>query len=448
MSAARRARDPSDQRARRRLLRRRASASFAALVEPLKRARDAGARDGRAGSPASTFPTASATTSSSRCAIPTSTRSTRGASSRTGASTSPPPSTTRISRRAMSRTRTRCIRASRERRRLSGRAAGALQPELRPALAAGPRGGARGGPRPDLHQSRSEHRGARGRGALRLRRGAAHHRRLRGAGPAVRAGRAARRRRLCGAPRRRAACSITAIGSTTTARSLDAQIVPPTSQNQASIEDDLTAFVDDWLDLPDDELRASLRADGAQLRSLHLLRDAFPRSARWTGAETAMTQRRGGALIIGIGNPDRGDDAGGARRRGAAEGARIDGRSGDGMRRRGGRSGRAVGEADDAILIDAASRAPRRARSDAIDGSRKRRCRRGASACRPTASASPRRSSSPARSASCRAAASSTRSRAVFRRRRPLSPAVVARGRACGRAYHGRDCARRRTDDA
>ena len=35
---------------------------------------------------------------------------------------------------------------------------------------------------------------------------------------------------------------------------LDAQIVPPTSQNQKTIEDDLRLFVEDRLDLPDDEL--------------------------------------------------------------------------------------------------------------------------------------------------------------------------------------------------
>jgi coenzyme F420-reducing hydrogenase alpha subunit len=35
----------------------------------------------------------------------------------------------------------------------------------------------------------------------------------------------------------------------------DARIVPPTSQNQASIEADLTCFVGDWLDLPEEALR-------------------------------------------------------------------------------------------------------------------------------------------------------------------------------------------------
>ena len=36
---------------------------------------------------------------------------------------------------------------------------------------------------------------------------------------------------------------------------IDAQIVPPTSQNQPSIEDDLRLLIDGWIDLPDDELR-------------------------------------------------------------------------------------------------------------------------------------------------------------------------------------------------
>lgn len=36
---------------------------------------------------------------------------------------------------------------------------------------------------------------------------------------------------------------------------LDARIVPPTSQNQPSIENDLRLFINQWLDLPDDALR-------------------------------------------------------------------------------------------------------------------------------------------------------------------------------------------------
>ena len=36
---------------------------------------------------------------------------------------------------------------------------------------------------------------------------------------------------------------------------LDAKIVPPTSQNQPSIEDDLKAFAGGWLDMPEEALR-------------------------------------------------------------------------------------------------------------------------------------------------------------------------------------------------
>ncbi len=57
-----------------------------------------------------------------------------------------------------------------------------------------------------------------------------------------------------GAPRRRAACSTTATRSTTRARSSSAKIVPPTSQNQRTIEDDLRGVVERSLDVPDDEL--------------------------------------------------------------------------------------------------------------------------------------------------------------------------------------------------
>ncbi len=36
---------------------------------------------------------------------------------------------------------------------------------------------------------------------------------------------------------------------------VDARIVPPTSQNQRSIEEDLKEFAAGWLDLPDEALR-------------------------------------------------------------------------------------------------------------------------------------------------------------------------------------------------
>ena len=219
---------------------RRAGASFTPLAEQLKWARDARSRR-CAGRRASIFPTASATTSSWRSGIPANIRSTRAASSRTAGSTS-----RRGLRRAFRgnprRALDRAALAHSRRRRLSRRPARPLQPELRPALAARARSGARGRAWPDLQQSVSEHRRARGRGALRLRRGAPDHRRLRGAGPPGRR------------DRRRGPASATP--ATEAPRGLlyhryrldddgtiaDARIVPPTSQNQASIEEDLDGF--------------------------------------------------------------------------------------------------------------------------------------------------------------------------------------------------------------
>jgi hypothetical protein len=55
-----------------------------------------------------------------------------------------------------------------------------------------------------------------------------------------------------------------------------ARIVPSTSQNQASIEDDLRQFVAGRLDLDDEHLNPAVRAGDSQLRPVHLLRDPFP----------------------------------------------------------------------------------------------------------------------------------------------------------------------------
>ena len=80
-------------------------------------------------------------------------------------------------------------------------------------------------------------------------------------------------------------------------------IVPPTSQNQKTIEEDLRIFVGSSLALPDDRAALALRAVDPQLRSLHLLRDALPRSR----CRARLMLR----LIIGIGNPYRADDCAG-----------------------------------------------------------------------------------------------------------------------------------------
>ena len=55
----------------------------------------------------------------------------------------------------------------------------------------------------------------------------------------------------------------------------DAKIVPPTSQNQASIEDDLRAFVPRWLTARGRGAAPALRADDPQPRSMHLLFVSF-----------------------------------------------------------------------------------------------------------------------------------------------------------------------------
>jgi len=58
-------------------------------------------------------------------------------------------------------------------------------------------------------------------------------------------------------PRRREACSIT-VRLDADGTIVEARIVPPTSQNQASIEEDLVSFIGGSLDLPEDAFTASL----------------------------------------------------------------------------------------------------------------------------------------------------------------------------------------------
>jgi hypothetical protein len=99
-----------------------------------------------------------------------------------------------------------------------------------------------------------QHRRPQRRARVRLRRGAADRGRVRGARAAVRARRARRRdpvRRQRG-PARAALhrYRLDADGSI-----LDAKIVPPTSQNQRAIEDDLRGVVGRYADLDDEALR-------------------------------------------------------------------------------------------------------------------------------------------------------------------------------------------------
>ena len=324
MTRRRRARGAPDQRARRRLVPRAAQArARAARREARAGARDR-ARDACASPPASTSPTTSRTTSSSRSTSRASTRSTAAGSSRTAASTSPSPSTTSTSSRSTSPWSNALHSQLRRARLLPLRPARALRARRRPALAARARGrDARPG------SSAGERNPFRsivvrcGRARLRRRRGAAADRRVRGARRARRRASSRAPASATAAPRRRAASSTTATSSTTTGTILDAKIVPPTSQNQRTIEEDLRGVVERSLDVPDEELA---------LLCEQTIRNYDPCISCATHFLTLEVERL--LRVIGVGNAWRGDDAVGlavaraarghaARRRRACSSARA-----------------------------------------------------------------------------------------------------------------------------
>ena len=179
-------------------------------------------------------------------------------------------------------------------------AAGALRAQPRPARPARPGGRARRGAGRRVPQPVPVDRRPCRRARPRDRRGPADHRRLGRCLGAVRRRPAARRDR---ARRDRGTAGLLyhRYELAEDGTILDATIVPPTSQNQPSIEADLRAFVQDRLDLPR-RAGPAVRAGDSQLRPLHLVRDALPRPH----GGGAMTRP---AIVIGLGNPDRGDDA-------------------------------------------------------------------------------------------------------------------------------------------
>ena len=82
-----------------------------------------------------------------------------------------------------------------------------------------------------------------------------------------------------------------------------AVIVPPTSQNQAAIEDDLARVV-----VADERTRRcrtdrDVRTHDPQLRPVHLVRHALPHADGWTAGDSDA-----GIVVIGIGNDHRRDD--------------------------------------------------------------------------------------------------------------------------------------------
>ena len=148
-----------------------------------------------------------------------------------------------------------------------------------------------------------EHRRARRRGPVRVRRGGADHRRVRAARRA--GGRRSSRApaRATAARRRRAGCCTTRYELDDDGTIVDAKIVPPTSQNQKSIEEDLFGVVSADDRRAGGGTAAALRAGDPQLRPVHLLRDALPAHR--------CRARRSGAVVIGVGNSWAGDDAAG-----------------------------------------------------------------------------------------------------------------------------------------
>ena len=76
-------------------------------------------------------------------------------------------------------------------------------------------------------------------------------------------------------------------------QSRSAQIVPPTSQNQAAIEADLVVAAKEVLELPHDAATHPPRADDPELRPLHQLRDPLPRSDHRQGVTVRRDPRPG-----------------------------------------------------------------------------------------------------------------------------------------------------------
>ena len=228
------------------------------------------------------------------------------------------------------------LAAARRRRRLPGRPARAVGAARRPALADGARGGRGGRARARCARNpfRIDRRARRG-DPLRPRRGAADHRRVPAGGPGRRSRSCRARASATAGARRHAACCGTGTGSTRAARSSTPRSsrrprrTRPASSRPAQ-------FVERHMDLPTSELRE--RCESA-IRSY----DPCISCARTSCAWRSTT---GDPLVIGVGNPWRGDDGAGievARQVGGVDVRgrrdRADRRVGPGCGRRRGRRG-------------------------------------------------------------------------------------------------------------
>ena len=323
----------------------------------------------------------------------------------------------RVHRRGARRALQRASRPDPRARQLPVRPAGALQPLIAMAVAARSRGRARRRTRRAMQQPVPEHRRARRRDPAGLRRGAAI---IDGYEPPDQPAVEVIPRDAVGhgateAPRGMLyhRYEIDEEGTI-----LDAKIVPPTSQNQRAIEEDLRAVVQRNVEPSGRAAAATLRAGDPQPRSVHLVRDPLPRFDRRSGLSRVARS----VVVIGIGNELRGDDAAGlvvARRLRRARPAR------------GSVCSAHEGEAIELLELLARRRGRRAGRHGALGctGGRRSiastpgpsRSRRPAARTRATRSGSPRRSSSRGCSSGCRRLCSCMGSRGTGSRPAPSS---------------------------
>ena len=418
MTRRRRARDPPDQRARRRLLPRADAGRAARAGRPARaRARDR-ARDRALDRRRCRSPTSSASPSSSRSREPGEYPIDRGRIVSDRGLDIAPARVRRARRRGARRALQRAARAHPRARQLPAGPLARYSLDFDALSAARARGRARGRARADVPQPVPEHRRAQRRAGAGVRRGARDHRRA--------TSRPTRRRS------RSSRAAAVGHGATEAPRGLlyhryeidddgtilDARIVPPTSQNQRAIEEDLRAVV---------AARTSTSpTTSCALRCEQAIRNHDP----CISCATHFLDLDGRAwlsavLVIGVGNALRGDDGAGLGGRARLRERGVGGASSTRASRSalldavGGRATRSCSSTR-ALRRRARHRPPPRRRAP-------RRCPRGCAARRRrTRSASPRRSSSRARSAGCpaRLVVYGDRGRALRRRR-----AAVAGGR-------------------
>ena len=81
--------------------------------------------------------------------------------------------------------------------------------------------------------------------------------------------------------------------------------MPPTAQNQPSIEADLMAVAVPLVLEPDDVIRSRCEQSIRNYDPVYFVLHAFPQTVRASSMKLAPARK---VLVVGLGNPDRGDD--------------------------------------------------------------------------------------------------------------------------------------------